>query len=256
MIPAPRGPRRCKIACRSEMPLTKKTGAAAPKSATRRRKAARQEQGRQARGCAAPGPAGEGAKAGGRVAGRAQRPQACDSPAAQPTGAGAQADRGTGGVGGYRIPAGYSEPPRLRARVPSRDLLHQAISCERRTDRARRRWPEADQRRLRARRRRSGLEGDRGNAGEPGAFLRPGRAPRRRRVRGFVMEPVRDRRQGESGHAGTGHRPADLHVSRSSRICGRIGRCRRSGPACGSRPRTGGSRRAMYLRKAQRRHES
>ena len=48
--------------------------------------------------------------------------------------------------------------------------------------------------------------------------------------------------QGQSGLAGRGHRPARLHVSRPQRQRGRIGRRRRSRPACRSRPRTGGSR--------------
>ncbi len=59
----------------------------------------------------------------------------------------------------YRLPAGYSEPARFRARAQSLDRLYQALSRQRRADRARRRSPEADQRRVRARRRRPGAEG-------------------------------------------------------------------------------------------------
>ena len=63
------------------------------------------------------------------------------------------------GLRRYRLPAGHSQPARLRARTQSRDRLHQTLSRQRRADRARRRSPEADQRRLRTRRRRSGAEG-------------------------------------------------------------------------------------------------
>ena len=55
-------------------------------------------------------------------------------------------DRGTAGLRRYRLPARYSEPARLRARAAARDRLHQALSRQRRPDRARRRSPEADQR--------------------------------------------------------------------------------------------------------------
>ncbi len=47
-----------------------------------------------------------------------------------------------------------------------------------------------------------------GHAVASGALLRRDRAARRRRVCAVVVEPERDRRQGESGGAGTSHRPA------------------------------------------------
>ena len=171
-----------------------------PQNRLRRRARPRQRRARK-RACVAAAP-------------RPRRPMTPNgrSPAQGPAGQGAGANRGTAGLRGYRLPAGYSQPARLRARAPSLDRLYQALSCQRRADRARRRSPEADQRRLRACRRRSGAQGDRGGAAAPDSLVRRDRAARRRRVRAAAVEPERNRREGQSGGAGASHRPADIHA--------------------------------------------
>ena len=172
----------------------------------------------------------------------ARRRQAVRSPAQGPAGQGAGANRGTAGFRGYRLPAGYSQPARLRARAPSLDRLYQALSCQRRADRARRRSLEADQRRLRACRGRSGAEGDRGGAAAPCALVRRGRAAGRRRVRAAAVEPERNRCEGQGGGAGASHRPADIHLSRPHRDSGRFRGRSDPRPPCRGRPRAGRGR--------------
>src|SRR6202051_292417 len=135
-----------------------------------------QKRRRGTQGWAAPGQIGPYAGVGAPAFGRARGRQNDHSPAQDPIGAGAQPYRGTAGSRGYRFPAGYSESARLRTRAPELDRLYQTLPCERRADRARCRSLEADQRCFRARRRRSGAEGDRDDAVAPGAIIRRDRA--------------------------------------------------------------------------------
>ena len=134
--------------------MKKKTRATASRAGKRPKSAA---SGRKAAPRRSSGP-------GIPAAGGVQRHQGDDSPAEGATGPDPGADRGTSGLRRYRLPAGHSEPARLRARAQSRDRLHQALSRRRRAGRARRRSPEADQRRLRTRRGRPGAEGHRHDA--------------------------------------------------------------------------------------------
>ena len=210
--------------------MKKKTRATASRAAKRPKSAA---SGRKA----APRRASD---AGIPAAGCVQRRQGDDSPAEGATGPDAGADRGTAGLRRYRLPAGHSEPARLRARAPSRDRLHQALSRRRRADRARRRSPEADQRRFRTRRGRPGAQGHRRDAARAGARFRRGRPARRRRVRAAVVESQRDRRQGQGGHAGGSDRSPHLRFRWPHHYRGRLRGRRdsryplRSGPRAGS----------------------
>ena len=127
---------------------------------------------------------------------------------------GAGANRRAGSLRRSGFPARHPQPARFRARAEPLDRLHQALSRQRRADRARRRSPKADQRRLRPRRRRRGAQGHRGGAAAACPVIGRDRTARRRRVRAAAVELERNRRPRQGGCTGTSRRWAVLRVSR------------------------------------------
>ena len=90
---------------------------------------------------------------------------------------------------------------------------------------------------------------------QPGALLRRGRPARRRRVRAAAVESQRDRREGQGGGAGGDDRPADLRFRGRTITAGASAGVAMLGPHAEAGRALEEADSAMYVRKAQRRHE-